>query len=68
MPGGINGVELAKAVRQRYPKIAILLTTGYSDQALDADSQSFELIRKPYRRAELSQKVGVVMRGPNGLS
>ena len=29
MPGGMNGVMLARAARERQPKIRILLTTGY---------------------------------------
>ena len=28
MPGGINGVMLARAARERQPKIRVLLTTG----------------------------------------
>ena len=33
MPGGISGMELARKVRQRFPELPILLTTGYSEQA-----------------------------------
>ena len=68
MPGGMNGVELAKIVRERHPKIGILLTTGYSDRALDDASQSFELVRKPYRRADLAGKLRMLLDGPNGIA
>lgn len=68
MPGGINGVELAKQVRKRWPAMPILLTTGYSDQALDAESQTFDLVRKPYRRAELAQRIRTLLEGPNGVA
>ncbi|KQN26056.1 histidine kinase [Sphingomonas sp. Leaf33] len=67
MPGGINGVELAKEVRRRFPAMPILLTTGYSDRALDAESSSFDLVRKPYRRAELAQRIRTLLEGPNGV-
>ncbi|WP_380941131.1 histidine kinase famiy protein [Sphingomonas floccifaciens] len=67
MPGGINGVELAKEVRRRFPAMPILLTTGYSDRALDAESQAFDLVRKPYRRAELAQRISTLLEGPNGV-
>ncbi|MBM3928824.1 MAG: response regulator, partial [Sphingomonadales bacterium] len=67
MPGGINGVELAKEVRRRMPAMPILLTTGYSDRALDAESQAFDLVRKPYRRAELAQRIRTLLEGPNGV-
>ena len=68
MPGGINGVELAKIVRARWPAIPILLTTGYSDRALDAESEAFDLVRKPYRRAELAQRIHMLLEGPTGLA
>ncbi len=32
MPGGISGIELARKVRDRFPELPILLTTGYSEQ------------------------------------
>ena len=32
MPGGVSGIELARKVRDRYPELPILLTTGYSEQ------------------------------------
>jgi CheY-like chemotaxis protein len=62
MPGGMNGVALAQQVKRDYPGIAVLLTTGFSDDAFEGDgAQSFELIRKPYRRAELDQKMRAVL-------
>ncbi|MGN6279253.1 MAG: histidine kinase famiy protein [Sphingomonas sp.] len=65
MPGGMNGVALAQQVKRDYPGIAVLLTTGFSDDAFEADgAQSFELIRKPYRRAELDQKMRAVLDRP----
>src|SRR5262249_36013278 len=30
MPGGVSGIDLAREVRQRYPRIRIILTSGYS--------------------------------------
>ena len=36
MPGGMNGLELARAIRDRFPGIPVLLTTGYSASAQDA--------------------------------
>ena len=44
MPGGINGVELARAIRERYPRLPVLLCTGYSDSAQDAVSPG---LRRP---------------------
>ncbi|MGB7035068.1 MAG: ATP-binding protein, partial [Xanthobacteraceae bacterium] len=48
MPGGMNGLQLADAVRRRYPQIAVLLTTGYSSSAQDAVRRGFAVLQKPY--------------------
>ena len=32
MPGEMNGIDLALAVRQAYPGIPVMLTSGYADQ------------------------------------
>ncbi len=44
----MNGLDLAEAVRRRYPKVAVLLATGYSSSAQDAVRQGFEVLQKPY--------------------
>ncbi|CAN0445635.1 unnamed protein product, partial [Phaeothamnion confervicola] len=33
MPGGMNGVDLARTVRQRWPDLPVILTTGYAGKA-----------------------------------
>ncbi|MFN4042239.1 MAG: histidine kinase famiy protein [Brevundimonas sp.] len=70
MPGGMNGVTLAHEVRRRRPNAKILLTTGWADRALDneEDRGGFDLIGKPYRRADLARKVRLLLDGPNGVS
>ena len=47
MPG-MSGLELARLVRDHYPKISIVLATGYSDTATRALEEGFRLIEKPY--------------------
>ncbi|MFC6048668.1 hybrid sensor histidine kinase/response regulator, partial [Methylobacterium hispanicum] len=47
MPGGMNGVALARAARERQPRIKVLLTTGYAEASLertDAGGTEFEII------------------------
>jgi len=46
MPGGITGVELARKVRERFPELPILLTTGYSEQV--GANAGFPVLQKPY--------------------
>jgi signal transduction histidine kinase/ActR/RegA family two-component response regulator len=56
MPGGMNGVELAKEIRSRRVDVPILLTSGYSEAAKQAaESQGIKILRKPYQLAELSE-------------
>jgi CheY-like chemotaxis protein len=30
MPGGVSGLQLAREIRRRHPRIPVILTTGYS--------------------------------------
>jgi CheY-like chemotaxis protein len=48
MPGGMNGFELASTVRQDYPGLPIVLTTGFSDAADAARTKGVEVVAKPY--------------------
>ena len=70
MPGGMNGVLLAREVKRRRPKMRVLLTTGYAESSIervDARGAEFELIQKPYKRSELATKVRQVLEGPTGV-
>jgi PAS domain S-box-containing protein len=52
MPGGITGIELARKVRERFPELPILLTTGYSEQV--SASHGFPVLQKPYELDSLA--------------
>ena len=55
MPGDMNGMQLAVAVRQRYPKIAVVLASGYSEvEAEWSGGAVAELLSKPYRLEDLA--------------
>jgi PAS domain S-box-containing protein len=54
MPG-MNGVELAGIIRQRYPGLPVVLTSGYSDVLAENADRGFELIQKPYSVEALSR-------------
>jgi two-component system NtrC family sensor kinase len=55
MPGQSDGVDLARIVRERYPLLPVLLTTGYSGAARDAANERFVILSKPYRRHSLER-------------
>ena len=54
MPG-MNGVEFANVVRERYPGLPVILTSGYSEVLAENAHIGFELIQKPYSVESLSR-------------
>ena len=54
MPG-MNGVDLAIAIRERYPGLPVVLTSGYSSVLAENADRGFELIQKPYSVEALSR-------------
>ncbi len=60
MPGGISGIELARKVRDRFPELPILLTTGYSEQI--AGTHGFPVLQKPYELETLASALGKILK------
>ncbi len=54
MPG-MNGVDLAVAIRERHPGLPVVLTSGYSSVLAQNADRGFELIQKPYSVEALSR-------------
>ena len=54
MPGKLDGLGLARAIKQKHPGLPILLATGYSEAAQKAPAE-FSILRKPYQLHELSR-------------
>jgi CheY-like chemotaxis protein len=52
MAGDLNGLGLARRVRQLWPATPVLLVTGYSREA-EAIGDEFPVLAKPYQLAEL---------------
>ena len=70
MPGGMNGVVLAREARRRQPRLKVLLTTGYAEARLertDIGGSEFDLLNKPYRRTDLIRRVRAILDGPTGV-
>jgi len=60
MPGGMNGRQLALRLRERWPNLRVLYTSGYAHGRLTIDGESVPskyVLSKPYRRAELAAKL-----------
>jgi PAS domain S-box-containing protein len=61
MPGGKDGVELARQAKQRWPAIAVVLSSGFSQARWDGNAGSLPrgtpLLSKPYRKENLARAV-----------
>jgi CheY-like chemotaxis protein len=79
MPGSLHSPELARKARERLPKIAVLFTSGYTENAIVHGGRlddGVELLSKPYTREALARKLRHVLRNqqqrnaskPDGLS
>jgi PAS domain S-box-containing protein len=69
MPGPLRSPELARKARERLPQIAVLFTSGYTDNAIVHGGRlddGIELLSKPYTREALARKLRHVLnnRGP----
>ncbi len=63
---GMRGTALASQAQQRLPELAVLLMSGFSAELLEADQNApagWELLQKPYSRAELAQAIGRALSG-----
>ena len=70
MPGGMNGVMLAREVRRLQPHIKVLLTTGYAENSIertDIGGSEFDVISKPCQPHDLARRVRQVLDGPTGI-
>jgi len=61
MPGKIDGLTLARRLREMRPELPILLATGYSDAAAGVRGD-FPILRKPYEIHQLSQAIAQLPR------
>lgn len=53
MPGSMNGLELAQLVRERWPKVRLLLTSGHHHIEENALPEHGRFVRKPWTRERL---------------
>jgi CheY-like chemotaxis protein len=66
MPGGLNGAELARLARERWPNLKIVLTSGFPQARINGDDRFasvYELLTKPYRKDALATVLRAVLDG-----
>ena len=64
MPGPLRGPELAREAQIQLPDIAVLFTSGYTDNAIVHGGrldEGTQLLSKPYTRAALARKLAQVL-------
>jgi len=61
MPGGMNGLQLAREIERQRPDVPIVLMTGYS-HALADGANPYPLLRKPFTAEEVAQQLGRTLR------
>ena len=60
MPGKMNGYDLAAKAAKEFPKVAILLTSGYASDVVAssmAHGVRYEILHKPFRQSDLVDRL-----------
>ena len=59
MPGEMNGIDLADEIARRWPKIKVLLTSGFPEAAIgrSATRPTARILSKPYRTEDLGRAI-----------
>ena len=64
MPGSLRSPELARMARERLPNLAVLFTSGYTENAIVHGGRldpGVELLGKPYTRERLARRIRRVL-------
>jgi PAS domain S-box-containing protein len=56
MPGGINGYELALDIKDKYPDVKVLLSSGYIGRSPKTEYKGV-VVNKPYTRQEIANQI-----------
>jgi CheY-like chemotaxis protein len=65
MPGTLRSPDLARKAQERLPRLAVLFTSGYTDNAIVHGGrldEGIDLLSKPYTREALAKKIRHVLR------
>ena len=69
MPGTLRSPELARMARERLPNLAVLFTSGYTENAIVHGGRldpGVELLGKPYTRESLARRIRQVIAAQKG--
>ena len=57
MPGSMDGIELARLVRTRWPEIALVVTSGDELSEMVRLPSGVRFLRKPYQYASVVEEL-----------
>jgi PAS domain S-box-containing protein len=66
MAGKLDGIDLAKAVIERWPETRVILTSGFANANIDRDHplpHNIRLLTKPYQKEALARTLREVLDG-----
>jgi CheY-like chemotaxis protein len=63
MPG-VNGLELARSIRERWPEVTVMLATGYAELPEGDGSDGLMRLSKPYLQSDLARAIVAVREHP----
>lgn len=70
MPGDLNGYDLAAKITAEFPKLKVLLTSGYASDVVTGSMTSGApqyILHKPYRQSDLAHRLHALLAGdPDG--
>ena len=69
MPGGMSGVDLAKAARKRRPDLKVLLVSGYDRMVIAQATRyddSLKLLNKPFSLKDLARELSALLPNERG--
>ena len=66
MPGAMDGVAFAFALRERWPALPVLLTTGYAERRHEAVEAGLSVLSKPVEPEVLLESLRGAMRRSGG--
>jgi len=64
MPGALNGYKLAARIHAEFPKVKVLLTSGYASDAVTGSMSGAtpqSILHKPYRQADLTARLHALL-------
>jgi signal transduction histidine kinase/ActR/RegA family two-component response regulator len=68
MPGGIDGIALVQAVRERYPALKVLMMTGYAEQIDTITRMGHDVLPKPFSPRSLADALQRVLGGADAAA